>query len=256
MSDLLVAANSEGVACVAAGFISAAATDAVEQRGRFHIALAGGSTPLAAYEHLAVLEGIPWVQTHIFWGDERCVPPEHPDSNFRAAQTALLVRAPIPLENAHRVRGENEPHAEARRYESLIREVVVGSPPCFDLILLGLGIDGHTASLFPGSEALEESSRLVVAALPPPYAQHTRITFTLPLINAARRVLFLATGGEKASVAAQILEGRGLQLPAGRARLRDGEITWMLDEAAASELSLRLRRAGRRAWAGRTRPAG
>lgn len=256
MSDLLVAANSESVACVAAGFISATATDAVEQRSCFHIALAGGSTPLAAYEHLAVLEGIPWAQTHIFWGDERCVLPEHPDSNFRAAHTALLARAPIPPENVRRMCGEDEPHAEARRYESLIREVVVGSPPRFDLILLGLGTDGHTASLFPSSDALEESGRLVVSVSPPPYAQHTRITFTLPLINAARRVLFLATGGEKAAIVAQIVEGRAAHLPAGRVRLRDGEITWMLDEAAASELSPRLRRAGRRAWAGRIRPAG
>ena len=256
MSDLWIAPAPDDVSDAAPRFIARVAADAVSRRGQFTIALAGGSTPLAAYAHLAAIPGIPWQQTHIFWGDERCVPPEHPDSNFRAAHTALLARAPIPLENVHRMRGEDDPQAEVRRYESLIREVVVGSPPRFDLILLGLGTDGHTASLFPGSEALDEGERLVVAAIPPPYAQHTRITFTLPLINAARRVLFLATGGEKASVAAQILEGRSLQLPAGRVRLCDGEITWMLDEAAASELSPRLRRAGRRAWADRTRPAG
>lgn len=253
MFDLQIAPTPERLAVAAARFIERVAADAAARRGCFAIALAGGSTPLTAYASLAAIEGMPWAQTHVFWSDERCVPPDHPDSNFGAARAMLLSR--IPAVHISRIRGEDDPGAEARRYEALVRQEVGGDPPQFDIILLGLGTDGHTASLFPGSAAVRATRRLVVAVEPPAHAAHTRITFTLPLINAARRVLFLVAGREKAEIAARVLQGRGRALPAGRVRLREGEITWMLDEAAAAELEADLRQAGCRAWADRTRPA-
>jgi 6-phosphogluconolactonase len=256
MFDLLIAPTPEDLGRAAANFIARAAANAVSRRGEFFIALSGGSTPLAAYAHLATWEGMSWAQTHIFWSDERCVPPEHPDSNFGSAQASLLARLPVSPVHINRIRGEDDPGLEARRYEAVVRQTVGGEPPRFDIILLGLGTDGHTASLFPGGLAERETERLVVAAAPPIYAQHLRVTFTLALINAARNVVFLVAGAEKAQIVARMLSGRGSHLPAGRAKPTGGKSRWILDAAAASSLGDALRRAGRRAWAGQNRPAG
>lgn len=197
---------------------------------------------------------MPWAGVHLFWSDERCVPPEHPDSNFRAANEVLLSRVPVSPEHVHRIRGEADPHDEARRYEGVLRRVVGGNPPRLDVILLGLGDDGHTASLFPESRALNEGAQLVVAVDPPPGVAHQRITFTVPLIGAGRAVVFIVTGTSKADAVRRVLAGREMVLPASRAMAAHGSATWVLDEEAARDLSNALKGEGRRAWARQTRP--
>src|SRR2546430_4372299 len=172
------------------------ANEAAAKAGRFTAALSGGSTPRTLYSLLAMpdyKESIPWSQVHLFWGDERCVPPDHQDSNYRMAREALLSKITIPTDNVHRMAGEKEPQVAAVEYEEQLRKLFQPPPgalPHFDLILLGLGEDGHTVSLFPGSEALDEQERLVIA----PYIeklQTHRITLSLPVINEAAVILFL-----------------------------------------------------------------
>lgn len=253
--DLVVAPTAEDTARHLATLIVHAAVVAVRERGRFIAALAGGRSPLAAYAHLASVSGMPWARTHLFWGDERCVPPDHPDSNFGAAMGVLLSRVPIPPEQVHRIRGEAEPGGEARRYEEVLRRTLGGDLPRLDLILLGLGEDGHTASLFPGSRVLDEGARLVAAADPPAGVAHRRITFTLPLILAARRVAFLVVGLAKAEILARVLVGRDEALPATRVLRARGRIVWVADEEAARDLSEALKERGRQAWARQTPPA-
>ncbi len=205
--------------------------------GRFAVALAGGSTPRALYALLAdprapYREALPWARTHVFFGDERTVPPDHPESNYGTAREALLARVPIPPENVHRIRGEEDPVAAARSYEDDLR-AFFGRPPRFDLVLLGLGADGHTASLFPGSPALEEP-RLVAAPFVPALGAR-RITLTLPALDAASRVVFLVSGATKAPAVALILSGGpgSEALPAARVRPLDGTVLWLVDRAAA-----------------------
>ena len=178
---------------------------------------------------------------HFFWGDERHVPPEHPDSNFGAARAALLDHVPVPPENVHRVPAElPDADAAARIYEDELRRWLApppGQPPRFDLVLLGLGADGHTASLFPGSAALDETERWVVAPWIEKLAAR-RITLTLPVLNAAARVLFLVSGRDKAAALRAVLAGprRPRELPAQAVAPHDGEVTWIVDREAASEL--------------------
>ncbi len=253
--ELVIAPTAERAAMRVADVIAHAAAMAVRERGRFTLALAGGRTPLAAYAHLAAAPDMPWARTHLFWSDERCVPPDHPDSNFGAAAGVLLSRAPIPPDHVHRIRGEAGPDDEARRYESVLRETVGGVPPRLDVILLGLGEDGHTASLFPGSPALDERARLVVAVDPPPGVVHRRITFTLPLILAGRGVVFLATGAAKAEAVARVLIAHDEALPATRVLTARAQVVWVLDEEAARDLNDVLKAQGRQAWARQTPPA-
>jgi len=221
--------------------IALAARQAVNDRGRFTWALAGGSTPRAVYQLLAsdyYRERMPWGAVHFFWGDERHVPPDHPDSNFRMAREAMLDHVPASAENVHRVPAE-EPDARraAAEYESTLRALFAlasGERPRFDLILLGLGKDGHTASLFPGGDAVRERERLVVA--PWVEAQQTfRITLTPPVLNHARRALFLVSGEEKADALHAVLEG-AREPERYPAQIVEGNRLWMVDRAAARRL--------------------
>jgi 6-phosphogluconolactonase len=224
--------------------IALAARQAVGNHGRFTWALAGGSTPRAVYELLAsdfYRERMPWSAIHFFWGDERHVPPDHPDSNFRMAREAMLDRVPVPAENVYRIPAE-EPDAQraAAEYESALRSFFAPAPgewPRFDLILLGLGKDGHTASLFPGGDAVRERERLVVA--PWVEAQKTfRITLTPPVLNHARRAMFLVSGEEKAEALHAVLEG-AREPERYPAQIVEGNRLWMVDRAAAHLLDNR-----------------
>ncbi len=222
------------------------AREAAESRGRFSVALSGGSTPGALYRLLAVEPDrgqIPWAQVHLFWGDERCVPPDDPGSNYRLAGDTLLDHVPIPAGNVHRVRGELEPGAAARAYERGLNDYFCGPRTRFDLILLGVGGDGHTASLFPGSGALQESERLALAVEAHYEGRPaSRVTLTLPAINTARHIWFLVTGSAKADIVQAVLEGEDGGLPAQRICPTAGVLTWLLDAGAASQLEQALLR--------------
>lgn len=224
----------------AALYFTEAATQAAGELGRFAVALSGGSTPKALFSLLAGDEfrgRIPWAQAHFFFGDERCVPPDDPQSNYRMAREALLSRAPVPAANVHRMAGEDpDPQRAARRYEEELRAFFGQGLPRFDLVLQGLGEEGHTASLFPGSPVLEESERLVAA----PYIDKLhayRLTLTLPVLNAAARVAFLVEGKNKRAILAQVLYGAATPpLPAQRVRPREGTLLWFVDEEAGADL--------------------
>lgn len=220
----------------------------VEARGRFAVALAGGSTPRPLYERLAARpEATPWESTEVFWGDERCVPPDHDDSNVRMAREALLDRVPVPDDRVHPVPTEEpDPEVAAALYERTLRRVLAppgDAAPRLDLVLLGLGPDGHTASLFPHASTLEIDDRLVAAVraseptMRPPVVD--RITLTLPALDAARFVVFLVAGAEKAGAVTAVLadDGNDDTWPARRVRPDDGETLWLLDEAAAGEIA-------------------
>jgi 6-phosphogluconolactonase len=219
---------------------------AVRAKGSFAVALSGGSTPKRLYGLLAS-EGepyrarVPWGSTHLFFGDERHVPPDHAESNYRMVREALLTRAPVPPENVHRVVAENpDAGAAAAEYERELCDFFhmrEGREPRFDLILLGLGEDGHTASLFPGTAALAEAGRLFVANWVEKLGAY-RLTMTLPLINRARAVVFLVSGGEKAEVLRAVLDTEAGErdrppYPAKLVRPTRGELLWLADEAAA-----------------------
>jgi 6-phosphogluconolactonase len=233
MAALRIYPSSSELARAAAARFTASAREAIAERGRFVVALAGGSTPRPAYERLAsepFSRHIDWARVHVFWSDERCVPPDDPGSNYRMAREALLRRVPIPDQNVHRVRGEQLPDRAASSYQAELSSVLKGDR--FDLILLGMGADGHTASLFPGTSVLNERRALVRAVYPDP-GRGWRVTLTLPVINAARQVLFLVVGAEKAAALAGMRAGR--RLPAGRVRPADGELIWLVDRAAAGQ---------------------
>jgi len=208
--------SSMKMASEAAGFIAAAAVESVDRQGFFTLVLSGGGTPRATYETLAgpAGNGVNWRRVHVFWGDERCVPPEDPQSNYRMAYDSLISRIPIPSGNVHRIHGEHpDPDAAAREYEEDIRSFLrkcddcYREPPSFDLILLGVGADGHTASLFPHSEVLNEHERLVRHVVAPDYAPvRDRITMTPLLLNRAKRILFLVGGGDKRDVVGRALD--------------------------------------------------
>jgi 6-phosphogluconolactonase len=221
-----------------------AATSAVAQRGRFAIALSGGSTPKNLYTLIAAnaSANLPWDRMFFFWGDERHVPPDDPDSNYRMAKESLLAKVAIPPANIFPVPAENpDASAAAEAYEQTLRKffgLAPGEFPRFDLILLGMGPDGHTASLFPETAALQEKSRLVVANWVEKL-QNSRITFTLPVLNAARCVAFLVSGTDKAVVLHEVLEGNAAaeKYPSRLVRPSDGRLIWFVDRAAASGLS-------------------
>jgi 6-phosphogluconolactonase len=220
------------------------ANQAVTERGRFTIALSGGSTPKNLYTLLATnaRTSLPWDRMYFFWSDERHVPPDDPESNYRMAEEAILSKIPVAAGNVFRVPAENpDAAAAAEAYEQTLRKffaVEAGQVPRFDLILLGMGPDGHTASLFPETAALREKSRLVVANRVEKL-KTSRITFTLPLLNAARCVAFLVSGTDKASALHEVLEGnaQGEQYPAKLVQPGDGKLIWFLDRAAASGLT-------------------
>ncbi|MBN1918356.1 MAG: 6-phosphogluconolactonase [Verrucomicrobia bacterium] len=227
----------------AAQFVEAA-REAIAARGRFVVALSGGSTPRTLYERLAapgVADCIDWPNVVLLWGDERCVNPDDPRSNYGLARDTLLDRVPVPASNVHRIEGERGPEAAAAGYERVLGEVFDLRPgsrelPCFDLVLLGLGKDGHTASLFVGGAALREQRRWVVdvtiAAVDP---RVPRVTLTLPVLNAARRVWFVVAGHGKREVLRAVLRGAPVHsapYPASLVKPR-GELVWFVDETAA-----------------------
>lgn len=228
--------------------IVAICNSALERKGWCSLVLSGGSTPKAIYALLRQDEvgaGLDWERIQVFWGDERAVPPDHPDSNYRMAWEALLSQVPIPKANIHRMHGEIDPTEAASDYEWEIRRVFHAerrkTPVVFDLVLLGMGEDGHVASLFPGSSALAESERWVAAVehtLPPPPTV-TRISLTLPIINSAQRVMFIVAGKDKAKSLRQIIEDPEAKrsLPAGLVEPKHGMLLWLLDGGAASLLN-------------------
>ncbi len=225
------------LAGAAAREFAAKAAGALEERGRFAVALAGGSTPKAAYGLLArdFAKTIDWERVHVFFGDERSVPPDHEGSNYRMAREALLDH--VPVGSVHRMRGELPPDEAALSYEDELRGFFgEEDPPRFDLIWLGIGEDGHTASLFPETPALEVNDRLVVAN-PVPKLDTTRITLTVPVLNAARAINFLVAGEGKAEALEEILEGDAdpHRYPAKLVRPPGGP-AWMVDRAAARML--------------------
>jgi len=230
------------------------AREAAKARGRFTIALSGGTTPRGLYERLAGdgpwRSGFPWAGTHVFWGDERHVPRDHPDSNARMAIEALLSKVPIPPEAIHPIAGE-EPNAgrAAELYETTLRTRfgVTQGVPRFDLVLLGMGSDGHTASLFPGTEALQEERRLVVANWVGKLFTE-RITMTPSVLNEAELVIFLIAGADKALPLKGVLEGpyEPQQLPAQMVRPHHGRLVYLLDRAAAGLLKKEVLRDGGR----------
>jgi 6-phosphogluconolactonase len=228
----------EELAQAAAREFAARAAEAIEDHGRFAVVLAGGSTPKATYEILArdYRDRIDWGKVHVFFGDERSVPPDHEDSNYKMAREALLGH--VPVGSVHRMQGELPPDEAAEAYEQELRDFFGREElPQFDLILLGTGGDGHTASLFPETSALEVHDRRVVAN-PVLKLETTRVTLTVPVINAARAVYFLVAGEGKAEPVAEILEGNPdpREYPASLIQPDAGPV-WMLDRAAASELT-------------------
>lgn len=217
-----------------------AAKAAIDARGRFTVVLSGGSTPKALYGSLTAKD-VDWGKVHLFFGDERCVSPERQESNFKMVQEALLLRVKIPPENVHRIQGEMESaEIAAAQYEEELRQAFGSSdgPPHFDLVLLGLGTDGHTASLFPGCTALDESERWVAATWVAKLSR-TRITLTFPVLNRAALVIFLVAGDEKAEAARRAIEGApaGLEVPARRIDPPGGRVLWLLDRLAATKLA-------------------
>lgn len=212
----------------------------IASHGRFVVALSGGSTPHRLYSLLGspwYRNNIDWSRVYIFWTDERCVPKDHPESNYRLAHETFLSRVPLPAQHIHRIRGEEEPRKAAETYEDELRKFFSGSGAIiFDLIILGVGEDGHTASLFPGSSALDERMRPAV----PVYLEEpkiSRVTLTLPVLNHAAQVLFLASGRAKTDIVQDILEGGDTQYyPAGQVRPSSGVLTWFIDRQAAEKL--------------------
>ena len=242
MARIEVAESADALGHAAAERFARLTIDAVRARGRCSVALSGGTTPRRVYQLLAsepLRSRVPWEQIEFFWGDERHVPTDHADSNYRMAAEALLSKVPVRPKRIHHIRAEIADAAlAAQEYEVEIR-TAFGEPhttPRFDLILLGLGADGHTASLFPGTTALGERHRLCVANWVAALGAH-RITMTLPLINAARDVVFIVSGAEKAAMVGQVLRGgTASPAPATLVQPADGEIWWMLDREAAGEV--------------------
>lgn len=231
--------NPQELAAGAARDFATKAAEAIEERGRFAVVLAGGSTPRVAYELLArdFADEIDWDRVHVFFGDERAVPPDHEDSNYRMAREALLSH--VPVGSIHRMRGELPPAQAAAAYEEELRGFFGASdePPSFELILLGIGVDGHTASLFPNTPALDVTDRWV-AANPVEKLDAVRLTLTVPVINAARATRFLVAGKDKAEALKEILEGDAdpREYPAKLVRSASGPAVWMVDRAAAGSL--------------------
>jgi 6-phosphogluconolactonase len=216
----------------------------IEARGAFSVALSGGSTPKALFDVLARDAGREplarvWPLTNVFWTDERCVPPDDPQSNYRMARESLLAHTSVPATQVHRMRGEDEPERAAQDYAAVLESLFGTSEPVFDLILLGMGADAHTASIFPHSTLLTDTETRLVAA---PYVEKLRayrLTLTLRVLNRARHVIFLVAGREKAEPLLKVFASaeKDAALPARRVRPVDGELLWLVDEDAAQLLT-------------------
>jgi 6-phosphogluconolactonase len=238
---LEIFADRETVCCAAADLFAHLAQKAVASQGRFSVLLSGGDTPRRAYELLAaepLRSKVPWKDTHIFWGDERCVPHHDRRSNAAMAQSALLSHVPIPAHQIHPIAVGLTPRAAAEQYQAELAAHFADTPPRFDLAILGLGEDGHTASLFPGSQSLWRTS-CWTAVSQRDDEEFSRITLTPVILNQAQTVLFLVAGSGKARVLQAILDGsdRGTALPARLIRPCSGDLRWFVDREAAALLS-------------------
>ncbi len=223
--------DADALAQAGTDAIAAAAALAIAAHGEFRLALSGGKTPHATFAALRQRR-VDWTRTSLFFSDERCVPPAHADSNFARAREALLQHVPVPPERVHRMCGELAPEVGADQYESLLRRLFADTARTFDLCLLGLGGDGHTASLFPGSPALQQDDRWVVAApAPTGVTPPMRITLTFPCIAASQDVLFLVAGADKAPIVQALQRGEGEAYPAARVRAR-GQVRYLLSAGA------------------------
>jgi 6-phosphogluconolactonase len=241
LSNVSVFDTPEQVAIAAAEKFVEDAHDATINHVRFSVSLAGGNTPRRVYELLGTefKDRVHWPNVYLFFGDERSVPPDHPDSNYRMVYTNLISRVPISAKNVRRIIGEGNPDESARLYENELKVFFAGQTwPRFDLVFLGMGEDGHTASLFPGSDALKEESRWVVKTRMEQTGQD-RVTLTAPVFNHAAHVVFLVTGKEKAERLAEVLRGPGDpdRLPAQMIAPVEGPPEWLVDGAAASKLN-------------------
>ncbi|HLZ92255.1 MAG TPA: 6-phosphogluconolactonase [Candidatus Acidoferrum sp.] len=248
--DVRILATLDAIAKRAAQELLRAATSAVAEKGSFTVALSGGSTPKALYSHLAndaaLRAQLPWDKMLVYFGDERSVSPDHPDSNFRMAAEAMLSRVPLKPEQVFRIKGEyKDTECAAQEYEQALRaSFKIGKVrfPRFDLVLLGMGSEGHTASLFPGAKALHETKRMVVRTwVGKLYTE--RITLTAPAINNAARIMFMITGADKALALKGVLEGphEPDQLPAQRIQPSNGQLLWLVDSVAGGMLSIGIR---------------
>lgn len=234
--EIVVVKDGAALADEAARRIEAVASDQA-WGGTASVALAGGSTPRVAYQHLGS-RCCPWAKLSIFFGDERCVPPDDEGSNYRMVREALINRVPFPEANVHRIQGELPPdEGAARAEEDLRRAFPRQDVPRFDLMVLGIGADGHTASLFPGAPELEETQRLTVPVHRPDLPQPWRVSMTLPVLNAAHRVLFLAADAAKGDVVRRAAAGDPA-LPAGRVQPTDGTETWIVTADVAEAAGL------------------
>lgn len=246
MENIVISRDASVVARRVAQDLVAAARMAASGGRRFCVALSGGTTPRLLYQHLAnpqLAKEVPWNHLEFFWGDERCVPPEADDSNYRMTREAMLDHVPVSPEQIHRIQGEAPPESEAKRYAGEILQVVPpprDGLPRFDWVLLGMGDDGHTASLFPDQE-LAHANDLCGVAKHPGTGQ-LRVSFTYGLLNAASHIAFLVTGENKANMLATIIgrvPGRE-RYPAAQVSPRVGTLTWYLDQAAGAEIAKKL----------------
>jgi 6-phosphogluconolactonase len=242
MPDIWIYPDAMMQARAAAELFVSLAREAIGSRGWFHVALPGGSTPRLTFSMLAADEfsdQVHWERVHLFWGDERIVPPGHPGSNYYMTHEVLIDHVPVPPENVHRVFGELEPEAAADAYIAEMGTVFGEVVPRFDLVFLGLGKDGHVASLFPNSLALRERIWPVVAVEADYEGRPAhRVTLTLPAINAAGNVVFLVSGTSKADIVHAVLEGSKQGLPAQSVRPSEGQLIWILDKSAAGKLTV------------------
>jgi 6-phosphogluconolactonase len=239
--EVLICADAAELARESARRFAELAEVFTNDTGRFTVALSGGSTPKAMFRILAekpFADAIPWRSINFFWGDERCVPPDHADSNYRMARETLLSKVPIPPENIFRIPAEDDdPHRAATSYSETLRSFFADEWPHFDLVFLGMGADGHTASLFPGTAALKAHDLIAVANFVEKF-QSWRITLTANAINRARNIIFLVAGQDKAPALKEVIEGpRNPELyPSQLIEPYYGTLLWMIDEAAASLL--------------------
>jgi 6-phosphogluconolactonase len=236
-------ADAEEVSTAVAELVAAQAEQSIQSAGQFSIVLSGGQTPRRMYEMLArppLLTRIDWSGVHVFWGDERCVSPYDSRSNYRMAFDVWLRSVPIPTAQIHRIRGELNPREAAIEYQTLLKDYFCDRPPRFDLVLLGLGDDGHTASLFPHSPAIQDGLRWVAEAMS---GDESRVTFTPSIINLAAIVAFVVTGSAKAGILYKVLHGPRdvLRLPAQAIEPLSGDLRWFVDRMAATKIAARER---------------
>ncbi len=248
LPELVVLPTADALADEGARRFAALAATAIAARGQFIVALSGGSTPKALYARLAAppySRAINWSRVIVIWGDERCVPPDDSASNFRMAREALLDRVPVPATHVRRIRGEYTPTGAATNYNAALHDLLEGDgampagghKPSIDLVLLGLGEDGHTASLFPGEVTVHNAKEWVSAATAPTIPTN-RVTLTPTIINSAANVLFLISGNAKAAMLSRVIEGPHTphELPAQLIVPTNGRVCWLIDAPAATEL--------------------